>query len=234
MAEFRWKRGLLHALIPFGAVVAMGVFVVLVKDVADPEKFGEGLGRFALVALLAGMAISYLFQTGKRKAAWAVTAGIGALVVGVAVALLLIDPAPKIDRRPLIDDGVTLRHPSLHFSLKRPPAEYHDAPQLVSLMGDQGKDTVIYAYAPAAPSVGLVIGVLWGATDVAETTRGIKRGIDRPGVTWREDKPGHLVAAIQGVTLRVELHQVDGAIVSVMVISQDPTALADVISSFQR
>lgn len=234
---FSWKRGILHALIPFAAVIALGLLVVAVKDVADPEKFGEGLGRFAVVSLLAGMAVSYLFQTGKRKAGWGVLAGFVLVIGAVAFVLFTIDPRPEIDRRALIDDGVTLRHPSLGFTLKRPPADFHDAPQLVKGMGDQGKDTVIYAYAPATPGVGLIIGVIWGTDHFDAVVRGVKRGLLKSGATWDDEQIGtdvaHLRAHIRTISMRVDLHQVHGAIVTLNVMSPDPNALADVISSFQ-
>lgn len=239
MAEFRWKRGLLHALIPFAGVIAMGLIVLFVQDPKDPEKFGEGLGRFAMVSLLAGLGSSYLFQTGKRKAGAIVAALIGAAIVGLTAMLLLIEPRPKIDRRPLVDDGKTLRHPSLHFSIKRPPAEFKDAPQLVELMGNKAdKDTVSYAYAPSPPTTGLVISVIWGASDMAETTQGIKAGLQKSGATLKSEQVGsedaHLVGLAKGVTLTVDAHLVDHTVVTTTVLSSDPNALADVISSFQR
>lgn len=176
MAEFRWKRGVLHALIPLAAVIALG--------------------------------------------------------------FLIVDPKPEIDRRALIDDGKTLRHPSLGFRLKRPPAEFHDAPALVKGMGDQGKDTVIYAYAPATPGAALIIGVMWGDDDFAQTVAGVTRGLQKSGASWDGEDIGadvaHLRAHMRNLTLRVDLHRIPGAIVTLNAMSPDPDALADVISSFQR
>ena len=54
---FRWKRGLLHALIPFGLAVAGGLVLLLVAQPADPEKLGEGVGRFGAVCFVLGLGI---------------------------------------------------------------------------------------------------------------------------------------------------------------------------------
>src|SRR3954471_15420042 len=86
---FRWKRGLLHALIPFGLAIAGGLALLFLKPAADPEKLGEGVGRFAATCFVAGLAISYLVQTGRKKAAVgasvALIAGVGALVAMIVV-----------------------------------------------------------------------------------------------------------------------------------------------------
>jgi hypothetical protein len=255
---FRWKRGLLHALIPFGLAIAGGLALLVVKEPVDPEKLGEGVGRFAFFMLLAGLGISYLAQTGRKKAAWlaalALVGGIGALAAVLATA-----HGPRrvhaADRAPLVDDGVRLRHPTFGFSILRPPASYHEAPQIAAAMGIDDPDTVTYAYAETPPRGGLVIAIIANAAltkaDFTRAIAGIRHGMDKamaaqantvPGaVHWLRDEVsgddahlvGHLHAEVNQLDVRITAVSLPSAIVTITVLAQDATTLADVLESLQ-
>src|SRR5262245_6857027 len=72
MKAYSWKRAALHGLIPFGLVLVGATIVGFATRIANPEKFGEGVGQLAGVGFLVGFGVSYLAQTGRRRAAWIV------------------------------------------------------------------------------------------------------------------------------------------------------------------
>lgn len=89
---FSWKQGLLHALIPLAFVMLVGGLLSGLGQVADPFRFGQGLGRASFFLMLVALGLSYLAQTGRRRLArvLAITltvAVVGATIVGL-VALL--------------------------------------------------------------------------------------------------------------------------------------------------
>ena len=80
---FRWKRGLLHALIPFGLAIAAGFAILVLTNPADPEQLGEGVGRFAAACFVVGLGISYLAQTGRKRAALGTSLALVAVIGGL-------------------------------------------------------------------------------------------------------------------------------------------------------
>jgi hypothetical protein len=89
--SFSVKKGLLYAFLALVVVLVVGGVMVAVLPVKDPEKFGEGLGRFSVFIMLAAFGISWLFQTGRKRVAWAsiltLLLGLAALIVAVLMAL---------------------------------------------------------------------------------------------------------------------------------------------------
>ena len=255
---FRWKRALLHALLPFGLAIAGGLVLLLTKAPADPEKLGEGVGRFACFAFLAGLGISYLAQTGRKRTALTISlallAGVGALAAVLATTHGGAHVRPA-DRAPLVDDGHRLRHPTLGFSILRPPASYHDAPRMAEAMGVHDADTITYAYAETPPRAGLIIAIIANAggsrRDFEDAVAGIRHGLGQataaqantvPGaVQWlRDDITGddahlaaHLHAVVNDLHMQINAYQLPTAIATLTVIAPDPATLADVLASFQ-
>jgi hypothetical protein len=234
----------------------------------DAEKAGEGVGRFAGVALLAGLGVSYLVQTGRRKGALLAGLGLVALI-GVVVGLLVTRPHPSplraADRALLVEAELggehRLRHPTLGFSILRPPPGYVASPQMAGAMGSIADDpgAVIYAYAEDPPQAGLVVSVLnndgGSRHDVQAFIDGVQRGLEssarsqlgssaqvqviRRDVTGDDAHPeAHLHAVVAGVHTQVNayglhLPERPPMLVAVMVISPDETTLADVLASFR-
>jgi len=231
---FRWKRALLHALIPFGLVIAVGLVALIVTDPVDPEKAGEGVGRFAAVAFVIGVAISYLWQTGKKLAAKLTALGLVLFVAALAIGLVTADTHPRrhsvADRSPLVEvtvnGQVRLRHPLYGFSILRPPKGYAEAPELVAQLGVAGDpDSAYYAFAETPPTAIAVVGVMndVGATrdDFAAVTHGIRRGLtgaasgkDMQVQTLRDDTTGtdghlvqHLHFIVSGAHIQINAYQ---------------------------
>jgi len=265
---FRWKRALLHALIPFGLVIVGGFVLFAVTSPVDAEKAGEGVGRFAGVALVAGLGISYLAQTGRQKAA--ALLGVGLVVlISVVVGLVAMPPRARplraADRAPLveveIDGKPRLKHPTLGFSILRPPTGYHDSPQIAAAMGGLTRDpgSVVYAYAEDPPQGGLIVTVMnnhaGSRRDLQEFLDGIQHGIessvrsqlgestkvqiDRKDVTGDDAHlEAHLHAVVNGVHMQVNGYPLDvperpPVIVNVMVVGPEATLMADVLASFR-
>ncbi len=123
---FSNKRAALHALVPVIVMVVIAGVVATTTSVANPEKFGEGTGRFAVFVFAVAYGISYLAQTGRNRAALGTGLGFAGVVVGLGI---LISTAggrrevvmPASLRVPLVDDGSgRLRHPVLGFSFTKP------------------------------------------------------------------------------------------------------------------
>jgi hypothetical protein len=132
---FSWKRGILHALLFLGVVVAAGAVAAVVARPVEPYRFGQGVGRLAAFAGLLGLGFSWLLQSGRRRLAWLVVAAAVALVAGLAVFLLVaapaaVRPAPLTPQEtaalvPVADgDGQRLLHPALGFSFPHPGPGY--------------------------------------------------------------------------------------------------------------
>jgi len=81
---FRWGPGALHALFALGLVILLFAVINAAVPVADPRRFGEGVGRFSLFIGLGTLGVSWLAQTGRRLAALLV----GALLLAVVLAVV--------------------------------------------------------------------------------------------------------------------------------------------------
>lgn len=233
---FRWKRGVLHGAIAFGLVIVGGLALFLTTHPVNAEKAGEGVGRFSVFAFLAGIGISYLVQTGRKKAALGVVVALVAGIAGI-VALVVATPHARplraADRAPLVDTNVggqaRLRHPTFGFSIARPPSGYKPSPQMAAAMGAAGDDpgTAVYAYAEEPPTGALIVTMMAGAggsrEDFTRSIRGIRRGLEesmgkqlgsaakleivQDDVTGDEAHlEAHLHAVAQGVHIQVVAH----------------------------
>lgn len=89
---FRVGRGLLHAALTLVAIIAIFGALMFVLPVADPHRYGEGVGRFAFFMCLGALGTSALAQTGRRTAAWVVGGLLFALVAGLVVVLVVVAP----------------------------------------------------------------------------------------------------------------------------------------------
>jgi hypothetical protein len=265
---FRWKRGLLHAAIPFALVIAAGLVALLATNPVDPDKAGEGIGRFAFFAFLAGLGVSYLAQTGRRKAALWTGLGLVAVIAAVTVSVIAASRgnAPKrlsaADRAPLVEIEAAgahrLQHPTLGFSILRPPASYRDSPTMLAMMGPaiRDPDSVYYAFAETPPQAGLIVGVM---SNLGESRAAFQHVIDgiRSGladsarsqsetITYERNEitgsdahlEAHVHALFGAIHIQVNAYSVHPqgrgtVIVSVTVIAPEPTTLADVLASFQ-
>jgi hypothetical protein len=86
--RFSWRRGLLHALVPFAVLIVSTVTIAAAADVADPRRFGEGVGRLSVFVFGGGFGVSYLAQTGRKQ--WALAAGVAGAALLVAVIALAL------------------------------------------------------------------------------------------------------------------------------------------------
>lgn len=80
----------MHAVLALVAVVVIFGVLAAVLSVADPRRFGEGVGRFSFFVGLGALGVSALAQTGRRTAAWVVGSLIAVLVVGLVVVLVSV------------------------------------------------------------------------------------------------------------------------------------------------
>ncbi len=134
---FRWGRGALHALLALGLVVLAFAAVAALVPVADPRRFGEGVGRFSVFVALIVLGISWLAQTGRKLAAWLVggllfvtLAGVGVLIAVVAPKRIAESRSRPLPTEDLLRAEGALRHASLGFSIPDPGASLEPQPAL--------------------------------------------------------------------------------------------------------
>jgi hypothetical protein len=192
MATYSWKRGLLHGLIWVVLVIAAGGIIAASAGNADPEKIGEGTGRFALFALVLGVGISYLFQTGKRTLGWVAAAILFAGIAGLTVFAITYErePAPPLtasDRAPLelveVGGERRLRHPAFGFSILHPGPTFTMSPEMAGQMKKALNDpsTQFHAWADMGAGSILVVGLVNGRgtsrEDLERTIDGFEKGM---------------------------------------------------------
>jgi hypothetical protein len=145
-----WRRALAHALVALGVVVAAGALLVAVGAVPEPQRFGEGLGRFGLLAMAVTAGVSYLAQTGRRRAAWGLALGTAGLL-GLVTALLLgalradrsaaLTATERADLQLEVRDGERwLTHPTLGFALRHPGPSFEPAQEVATAMASADAD----------------------------------------------------------------------------------------------
>jgi hypothetical protein len=82
---FSWRRGLLHAFAPTAIIISVMVCRVVSGSVPYSPLLAHGVTHFAGQAFFAGLALSFLFQTRRKVAAWTMVVAIVALfATGVA------------------------------------------------------------------------------------------------------------------------------------------------------
>jgi hypothetical protein len=194
--QFRWGRAALHAGLALVLTIAVTGTLAAVFDVADPRRFGEGVGRFALFMVLGALGVSWLLQTGRRLAATIVGGLLLALLVGVVV--LVATMAPSADARrhrflaagELVRDGAALRHTALRFSIPDPGPQLTERPELAAAQFPQAPDLRAWVYGDEASAAVVVVNLAAGQGTDARTFEAFFSGVLRgqTGVLEAEQK----------------------------------------------
>lgn len=156
------------------------------------------------------------------------------------------------DRAPLVErqvDGVTrLVHPTLKFSILRPPPSFQPSPDVAALLNNGKEGLLVYAYSEDPPHTILGIDV-FPQSDLAALQHDQRTGFEDTltrelgsafSIEWvRDDVRGdeaHLHAVLDRGHMQVVTHRMrdEDVIVSVMVMAADETTLSDVLESFRR
>jgi hypothetical protein len=222
---FSWKRGALHALLALGGVVLAGGVLAVAARPVDPFRFGQGIGRFAAVAGLIGLAASWLHQTGRRRLAWVTVAAVVALLVAAIVTVLVAGrPAPRQlptltaaeQQEPLrVADGTgpRLRQAALGFSIPHPGPAYLPLPaaDLLELSRRWGDPSLrAWGWLDQSRGAVLVLGAIKGLqrredlegfrAGLAQSLRADGAGtIDSDELLWDSDRrEARLTATVQG------------------------------------
>lgn len=185
-AGFAWKRGLKHIGAVLGVLLVAGA-VVAATWAKDPEKFGEGMGRFMVFAGLVTYGVSYLWQTGRRRWAMAAAGGFVALVAGLTVAVVLNLPkeltaTEKAPLRQTTRDGRDmLEHPALGFRIAHPGAGFEDidaeARRAVEQAFPGRNDVTGWAWRNEASGDGLIVLLVKDDIGGREGFAGLVRGL---------------------------------------------------------
>jgi hypothetical protein len=80
-----WWRAAKHGGIAFALLLLLAVVPVVLDAVADPNRYGQGVGRFGTFVFLGVMAASATRQRGMRRTSMILFGLIAALVVVTAV-----------------------------------------------------------------------------------------------------------------------------------------------------
>jgi hypothetical protein len=149
--EMSWGKAGLHVLIACGALTAVGIVFAFLGAFQNPEAAGEQVGKVVLWVVLATLAASWAFQTGKG-ALGIVLAGIVVVLLAVEIlgfvrlardpaakagadqdlALEPLTPSEKVRPKTIVaDHQARLCHVTLEFSIPQPtgftPAEALEA-----------------------------------------------------------------------------------------------------------
>lgn len=149
--DFRWSRALLHVGIAVVVFALITGALAAAFGVADPRRFGEGVGRFLVFMSLGTVGVSWLAQTGRKLAAIVTGGLLTALVIGLAsaIAIVSLDRADAPARVPTADlarGGGTLRHPTLGFSIPDPGPNLAERPELASAQLPPTADSRAWVY----------------------------------------------------------------------------------------
>jgi hypothetical protein len=184
--KFSVGKGLAHAFVGFVVILLTALVVGLVADVKDPEKFGQGVGRFAFFGAISVFGVSYLFQTKRQKGAWLAIIGFAVLVGGGIGAVVLMPHAKHeltaADKAPMLptDDGRLAQH-ALGFSIAALGSTFEDVPASMYSMlkldehmhawgfTDRDDAKVVFVFFAAGPS--------GSKASLEEILRGVKSGM---------------------------------------------------------
>jgi hypothetical protein len=158
-----------------GLIVLAFAVVAAVVPVADPQRFGEGVGRFSFFVGLGVLGVSWLAQTGRRLAAWLVGGLVSAAVVGLFVVVAVVAPKQGVESlvRPLPTedlvraDGV-LRHPSLGFAIPDPGPGLQPQPELARQMSATDPGSRAWVYADAIAGEVIIIALSSGTSSTEQ------------------------------------------------------------------
>jgi hypothetical protein len=114
---------------------------------------------------------------------------------------------------------------------------------MVAAASRQDPTSAVYAYADGASHAALLVQVMFGTTDLTETTRGMRHGLEESAagantkLDWLRDETkdgvGHLHAVMTATHVQIETHALSKAIVAITVIGPDAATLSDVLVSFR-
>ena len=85
MARFSWRRGIKHALVPFGLAIIAGLVLFEVGDAGSLTDVGGTVVPIAVVLFAGGLGMSSLIQRRRRLAALVIVLVVIAAVVGLTV-----------------------------------------------------------------------------------------------------------------------------------------------------
>ncbi len=255
--QFSWRRGLLHALVPFGLAIVGGLVAAFAADVPSDqmEAAGERTGTVAALALLLGLATSYFTQV--RRTAWAWTAGIvSLLVVAGAVATPFLErgrvqsrPLTAADRRaPSLVDGRVV-HDARGFSLALPDPGMSESAMAFPGPRDDAIAVWIYTRDDDMPLAVVQLQRFNRVTEASlrEFVRGVRGGflssvnmdvdIQDETLTWEPSFKGYHLRAVAevGASVHVAAWVLPGDeyVVVVLLFGEDDSALSKSVDSFQ-
>lgn len=237
--EFRWGIAVLHAVLALVVTVAVTGAMAVLFDVADPRRFGEGVGRLCVFMMFGAFGVSWLFQTGRRVAAMIVGGLLGTLlaVLVVVTAMAVADRPPRSQRLPAVDlvraDGM-LRHPTLGFAIPDPGPSFSPQPELAAARLPSSRHSRGWVYADLTSSESVIIMLDSGGATDAKTFedffRGVLRGQTRAmndaavtseeqerWVRWPQRRAHATIVIAEEIYLRVDAFGLTGGEALVMV-----------------
>jgi len=188
---FSAKRAALHVGIALGVLILAGVIAVAAGVVKNPSRFGQGLGRFGAFLILGTLGISFLAQTGRRRAAW-ITAGATLATLAVLVAAVvglsgrarsarILTPAEKADLVQVSTGGERrLRHPSLGFSVLDPGPGFHPSARVASILRAESaldRGTCSWAWRRNSDGAVFLVRIVKGLGATRSSFEGFLRGM---------------------------------------------------------
>src|ERR1700712_5024546 len=81
--EMSWGKAGLHVLVACGALTAIGIAFAFLGAFQNPQAAGEQVGKVVLWVVLATLAASWAFQTGKGA--------LGIVLAGIVVVLFAVE-----------------------------------------------------------------------------------------------------------------------------------------------
>ncbi|PKN54200.1 MAG: hypothetical protein CVU56_27855 [Deltaproteobacteria bacterium HGW-Deltaproteobacteria-14] len=254
---FSIKRGILHAGVVVGvAIVALAVLAVA-AGVRDPQKFGRGSAPFVAFSGFVAFAVSWLAQTGRRRAALGVALGVLALIAVVVVVVTSTGPAAwasDADRAPMLErgegEGARLVHPTLGFSLRPLGGDFAVSRQVAAMFGDD-PDRPSWGWLDTTHGIAALVTLEPGLGPIAPEKRvhdflsgmvaGTRLQATRREVTWSEPDPSfRLEGTVAGRRILVTGHGAElgvkqqPACVVIVTVGDDDAALDAWHASFSR
>jgi hypothetical protein len=245
--SFRWGRGLLHAVLALVAIMIVFGILAVVLPVADPKRFGEGVGRFSLFMGLGALGVSALAQTGRRAAAWVAGVVLAVAVAALVIVLVVITPqrGAESSTRPLPTDELVradgvLRHPSLGVSIPDPGPSLQPSPALARQMTETVPDSRAWVYGDTDAGDAVIVlltagtatneqsftafveGVASGQTS-AMTKAGMTADAREHSIEWGDRRAHLYVVAGGAVHMRIDAFGLPGA-ETLVIVSAAPTA----------
>lgn len=187
--EFRWGHAVLHALVALVLTVVVTGTLAFTLDVADPRRFGQGVGRFSLFMMLGALGASWLFQTGRRAAA-AIVSGLLLSLLAILVAMvIMVDPGlsgslPDDDLLRLDD---RLHHPTLGFTIPDPGPNLDENSELAATYLPSDRDSRAWVYEDRDLSEVVIVILAGRAATDAQTFEDFFTGVLRGQTSAMED-----------------------------------------------